>query len=40
VLDIVAVPRPHPRGAAFRRDPLFAEIGGHVRDLLFRREAA
>ena len=40
ILDIVTVPQPHPRGAAFRRDRAFVAIGSQVRDLLLRESAA
>ena len=40
VLDVVAVPAPRPRDAAFRRDPRFVAIAAHVRSLLFGRVLA
>jgi NitT/TauT family transport system ATP-binding protein len=41
VLEVVTVPMPRPRDAAFRQDPRFIAIAAHVRDLLLvRAEAA
>jgi NitT/TauT family transport system ATP-binding protein len=41
VLEVVTVPIPRPRDAAFRQDPRFVAIAAHVRDLLMvRAEAA
>ena len=37
ILEVVAVPKPRPRGPEFRRDPLFVETAAHIRELLFSR---
>jgi NitT/TauT family transport system ATP-binding protein len=40
VMEIVSVPVPRPRDHAFRQDPRFVAIAGHVRGLLLNRSAA
>ncbi|MFO1081601.1 MAG: ABC transporter ATP-binding protein [Reyranellaceae bacterium] len=40
VLEVVSVPVPRPRDAAFRQDPRFVAIAGHVRGLLMHPAAA
>jgi len=40
VLEVVSVPTPRPRDAAFRQDPRFVAIAAHVRDLLMHRAEA
>jgi NitT/TauT family transport system ATP-binding protein len=40
VLEVVSVPAPRPRDPAFRQDPRFVAIAGHVRELLMQRAAA
>jgi len=40
VLEVVAVPEPRPRAPAFRQDPRFVALAGHVRALLIDRAEA
>ena len=40
VVEVVSVPVPRPRDAAFRQDPRFVSIAAHVRGLLMHKAAS